>query len=123
MLLVPPGASSDPVRVSPAKVPLRLQPSASRAKIPQVSTVTTVYIKTAPTTSATLTIIRPLLKKAVPTFMEAMADIEAAGVIPDVMIEAEVTFEDGRTGTINADLRIWEAPLSDTRVAPAEAAE
>ena len=28
-------------------------------------------------------------------------------------IKAEVTFEDGRTGTINADLRIWEAPLSE----------
>ena len=38
-------------------------------------------------------------------------------------IEAEVTFEDGRTGTINADLRIWEAPLSDTRATQAEAAE
>ena len=38
-------------------------------------------------------------------------------------IEAEVTFEDGRTGVINADLRIWEAPQSDSRVAPAEVAE
>jgi long-chain acyl-CoA synthetase len=37
-------------------------------------------------------------------------------------VEAEVTFEDGRTGIINADLRIWEAPQSDTRAAPAEAA-
>jgi len=41
-------------------------------------------------------------------------------------IEAEVTFEDGRTGVINADLRIWRAPLSDPRAdpraAPAEAA-
>jgi len=38
-------------------------------------------------------------------------------------IEAEVTFEDGRTGIINADLRIWEAPLSEPRAAQAEAAE
>ena len=38
-------------------------------------------------------------------------------------VEAEVTFEDGRTGIINADLRIWDAPLSDTRAARAEAAE
>jgi long-chain acyl-CoA synthetase len=30
-------------------------------------------------------------------------------------VEAKVTFEDGRTGTINADLQIWEAPT----VAPA----
>ena len=30
-------------------------------------------------------------------------------------IEAEVTFEDGRTGIINADLRIWQAPLSDSQ--------
>ena len=35
----------------------------------------------------------------------------------------EVTFEDGRTGIINADLKIWEAPLSDTRAAQPEAAE
>jgi long-chain acyl-CoA synthetase len=38
-------------------------------------------------------------------------------------VEAQVTFEDGRTGVINADLRIWEAPLSDTPAGRAEAAE
>ncbi len=29
-------------------------------------------------------------------------------------VEAEVTFEDGRTGVINADLKIWEAELART---------
>ena len=35
---------------------------------------------------------RPLLEKPVPTFLEAMAEIDKAGVIPGVMNEAEVTF-------------------------------
>ena len=38
-------------------------------------------------------------------------------------VEAEVTFEDGRTGVINADLRIWEAPTFDGPDGQAEAAE
>jgi hypothetical protein len=37
---------------------------------------------------------RPLVNlEPVPTFMEAMADIDGAGVIPDVMAEAKVTFQ------------------------------
>ena len=38
-------------------------------------------------------------------------------------VEAQVTFEDGRTGVINADLRILEAARSDTSAPQAEAAE
>ena len=35
---------------------------------------------------------RPLLEKPLPTFLEAMAEIDKAGLIPHVMNEAEVTF-------------------------------
>ncbi len=38
-------------------------------------------------------------------------------------VEAEVTFEDGRTGVINADLKIWDVPLSGKAGGRAEAAE
>ena len=38
-------------------------------------------------------------------------------------VEAEVTFEDGRTGVINADLRIWEVPTFEAPDGKAEAAE
>ncbi len=38
-------------------------------------------------------------------------------------VEAEVTFEDGRTGVINADLRIWGVPTFEGPDGQAEAAE
>jgi long-chain acyl-CoA synthetase len=38
-------------------------------------------------------------------------------------VEAQVTFEDGRTGVINADLKIWEAPTTTPAAAQARAAE
>ncbi|HEY4635059.1 MAG TPA: long-chain fatty acid--CoA ligase, partial [Rhodospirillales bacterium] len=38
-------------------------------------------------------------------------------------VEAQVTFENGRTGVINADLKIWEAPTTPPPAAQARAAE
>jgi long-chain acyl-CoA synthetase len=38
-------------------------------------------------------------------------------------VKAQVTFEDGRTGTINADLPIWEAPAGAAPDTPKRAAE
>ena len=69
-----------------------------------------------------LTRTRKVRRKAV---AEKYGDLIAAlySGVDHCQIEAEVTFEDGRTDIINADLKIQEAVRTDTGGAPAQAAE